>query len=111
MKFFVPCTADRLDAEQAWSAIRQWLADLGLATTGRRIQALVCGIDGVDHVLAVGRETPYGDMAAVILESIDRDLFYVCTPGRGVLEDIPYPMRLDDKWRVIDFEEEVVGYA
>ena len=47
----------------------------------------------------------------IILESSDTDLFYVCTPGRGIRDDIPYPMSLDESWRVVDFEEEVFGLA
>lgn len=89
MKFFVPCTEDRDDAEGAWFAIRQWLDGIGLFTTCRRIAALVCAIDGVDHVLAVGRHTPDGEMAVVILESDDRELYYVCTYRHGVFEGIP----------------------
>lgn len=119
MRFFVPCTGNRDDAGGAWAAIRDWLSDMGLETTGRRIAALVCAIDGVDHVLAVGRETPMGDMAVVILESDGLDLFgacpepsrRICTHGHGVFEGFPYPMALNESWRVVDFEEEGAGHA
>jgi len=56
----------------------------------------------------------------VILEASNFDLFAacpepgrrICTPSRGMLDDIPYPMALDDeRWRVIDFEEVVCGHA
>jgi hypothetical protein len=55
----------------------------------------------------------------VILEASGLDLYAArpelgrrtCTPSRGMLGDIPYPMALDEHWRVIDFEEEVCGHA
>lgn len=111
MKFFVPCTENRDDAEGCWFAIRDWLASIGLETTERRIAALVCAIDGVDHVLAVGRATPRGDMAVVILQSDDLELFYVCTYRHGVFEGLPYPMILNERWRVVEFEEEAIGFG
>lgn len=112
MKFFVP-SMDESQAEQVWAHARQWLSGLGLDTTRRRIWALACEIDGKDHFLTVGDDVPSGDdgPVLVILESRDSDLFYVCTPSRGIVDDIPYPMSLDEHWRVVDFEEEVVGHA
>lgn len=111
MKFFVPAF-DEPDAERVWAGTRQWLSELGLATTRRRIRALACEIAGKDHFVAVGCETPDSDEPVlVILESSDLGIFYICTPSRGVLDDIPYPMWLDESWRVIDFDEEVCGHA
>lgn len=110
MKFFVPCTDSREDADACWFAIRDWLArELGLETTGRRISALVCAIDGVDHVTAVARETPYGDVVVAILESEGLGLFYVCTYQHGVFEGGPYPLKLNEDWRVIEFEKDMEG--
>lgn len=112
MKFFVPGARDEAQTERIWAGVRRWLAQLGLATTRRRIRALAYEIDGKDHFLAVGGETPDGeDFAMVILESSDLDIYYVCTPTRGMLDDIPYPLALDERWRVIDFDEEVCGWA
>lgn len=119
MKFFVPAF-DESDAERIWAGTRHWLSELGLATTRRRIRALACEIGGNDHFVAVGCETPYDDEPVlVILESSDLGIFEacpersrrICTPSRGVLDDIPYPMWLDESWRVIDFDEEVCGLA
>lgn len=113
MKFFLPCARDEAEAERIWAAVRLYLAELGLPTTRRRIRALGMTIAGTDHEVAVGGDTPYSDeVVMVILEANNLDIFYVCTPSRGMLDDIPYPMALDDeRWRVIDFEEEVVGHA
>ena len=107
MKFFVPCTETRDDSEGCWFAIRDWLAERGLFTTDRRIASLVCAIDGADHIVTVGRPTPFGDLAVVILEaSADPGLFYVCAYQRGVFEGRPYRMRAERSWHVRDFEED-----
>jgi hypothetical protein len=112
VKFFVPGFECRLAAEHVWAEVRRWLAEMGLPTRPRRIRALACEIEGRDHFVAVGAEPPDDDEPVmVILEASNLDIFYVCTPSRGVLEDIPYPMWLDERWRVIDFDEEVVGHA
>lgn len=111
MRFFIPHAADSDDAERIWAGIRLWLAELGLPTTRRRIRALSLEIDGVAHYVPVGGETPDGEVVMMILEASDNGLYYVCTPDRGMLEDIPIPMALHDEWRVIDFDEEVVGWA
>lgn len=112
MKFFVPGARDEAEAERIWAGARLWLAELGLPTTRRRIRALAWAMDGPDHYVAVGGETPDGeDFVMLILEASGLDLFYVCTPARGMIDDIPYPLALDEHWRVIDFEEEVCGWA
>lgn len=112
MKFFVPAF-DETDAERVWAGTRHWLSGLGLSTTRRRIRALACRIAGKDHFVAVGDDVPFEDedLALIILESSNLGIFYVCTPSRGLLDDIPYPMGLDERWRVIDFDEEVAGWA
>lgn len=113
MKFFVP-EMEPAEAEQVWAAARAWLAQLGLKTTRRRIRALAWtgGAGGRDHYVAVGDDLPSGeDLVMLILEASRLDLFYVCTPGRGIVDDIPYPMSLDESWRVIDFDEEAYGTA
>ena len=47
----------------------------------------------------------------VILEASNTDLFYACTPWRGVLEGPPCLLGLSEDGRAIDFDEEVVGHA
>jgi hypothetical protein len=113
MKFFLPCARDEDEAERIWAGVRMYLAGLGLPTTRRRIRALAMTIDGRDHYLAVGGETPDGeDFVMVLLEASNLDIYYVCTPTRGMFDDIPYAMALvDERWRVIDFEEQMCGHA
>jgi hypothetical protein len=111
VKFFVPYAEGRAQAEQVWAGVRLWLSDLGLDTTRRRIEALALRVGDSDHKVAVGRDTPDGELVMAIFEASDLGVFYVCTPDRGVLGDIPYPLALDESWRVIDFDEEVCGHA
>jgi len=112
MKFFVPYAWDAASAEQIWAGTRLYLSELGLRTTRRRIRALACEIRGKDHFLAVGGDTPDGDdFVLIILESDWLGIYYVCTAGRVMADDIHYPLSLDENWRVIDFAEEVVGHA
>ncbi len=111
MKFFVPGASECLDPEWIWAATRAGLLDLGLPTTRRRIQALALGPRG-KHRLEVGGEIPDGGGPVfVILEASNVDVFYVCTPWRGVLEGPPYVLGLSEDGRAIDFDEEVAGHA
>ncbi len=110
MNFYVPFAKDGDEAEIVWAATRAFMSDLGLATTGRRIAALLLR-EGSCHLVEVGGETPDGEPVMVILESRDAEVFYVCTPYRGVLEGPPYVLGLTEHGRAVDFSEEVVGWA
>ncbi len=106
MKFFVPCFRDQREtSEWAWLLVRGWLADNGKPTTRRRVQALVAEIDGADHFIAVGREEPFGgELALLILESAEPNLFHVCTLSHGLDDTPPWSLTIDERWRVVDFE-------
>lgn len=110
MKFFVPCADDAAQAEAAWAGVRAHLFDLGLPTTRRRIHALSLH-PSLRQRVEVGRDTPDGEPVLIILEASNLDVFYVCTPYRGVLEGKPYVLGLNEHGRAIDFDEEVVGQA
>lgn len=113
MKFFVPWARDRAQAETVWAAVRMNLLDRGMPTTSRRVRALACKIDGRDHEVAVGADTPEAvdDPVLAIFEASNIDLFYACTFTQVALEQRPYALGLDERWRVIDFDEEVCGHA
>lgn len=105
MKFFVPFAAGPTDAERFWAAMRARMArEYDLPTTNRRIFALETDRGAVE----VGDGTPsgeYKDKVLAILECADfDDLYFVFTHIHGELEDPPYPMGLDEEWRVVDFE-------
>lgn len=111
MKFFIPSAADREQAETVWALVRMSLLDRGMPTTRRRVRALACEIEGRDHYVAVGADTPEAvdDPVLAIFEASNIDLFYACTFTHVALEQPPYALGLDESWRVIDFDEEVVG--
>lgn len=106
MKFFVPgFRRQREMAEYAWLTFRAWLRDEGLPTSRRRILAVVAEIDGADHYIAVGHETPFDDSPAIlILESSDGRHFHICTLKHGTGQALPWTLPLDWRWRVVDFE-------
>ncbi len=62
-------------------------------------------------MVEVGDLTPDGDPVLIILEARGVDVFYVCTPGHGVGEGVPFVLGLDEQGRAIDFDAEVVGWA
>ena len=106
MKFFVPYAADEAHAEAIWCEARSALFDIGLPTTRRRIWAL--SLDGrlSRWLLHVGREIPDGEgPAMIIFEASNLDVFYVCTPWRGVLGGEPHIFGLCEHGRAIDFDE------
>jgi hypothetical protein len=105
VKFFVPYAADDAHSEAIWSDARSDLVDIGLPTTRRRIWAL--SLDGrrSGWLLHVGREMPEGEgPAMIIFEARNLEIFYVCTPWRGVLGGEPHVLRLNEHGRAIDFD-------
>ena len=109
MKFFVPYAADDAHAEAIWSEARSDLFDIGLPTTRRRIWALSLG-GGLPWLLHVGREIPDGEgPAMIIFEASNLDVYYVCTPWRGVLGGEPHVLGLSARGRAIDFDEAEEG--
>jgi hypothetical protein len=106
MKFFVPYAADDAHAEQIWSDARAGLFGLGLPTTRRRIWALSLDVRRPHSLLHIGREVPEDEgPAMVILEASDLDVYYVCTPWRGVLGGEPHRLGLREHGRAIGFDE------
>jgi hypothetical protein len=106
MNFFVPYAAGKADGERFWAAMRARLADeYGLATTNRRIHALETDRGAIE----IGDGTPtadYEDVVMAILESADLErMFFVFTHEHGELHDPPFPLSLDDTWRVVEFDE------
>jgi hypothetical protein len=115
MSFFVPYAPDREDAEALWEHAREQLEERGLPTTWRRIRALVVNDDGVTHlVAAVGSDTivEEDDPVMLILEARDAPgLVYVCTLSKVMNDELPFGLRLDEAWRVVDFNAGGTGRA
>jgi hypothetical protein len=105
VKFFVPFADGPGDAELFWTRMRLRLAsEYDLPTTGRRIFALETDKGAVE----VGDGTPpadYEDIVMAILECDGLDnLYFVFTCRHDELVDPPYPLSVDETWRVVDFE-------
>ena len=105
MKFFVPFAEGPSDAERFWAAMRARMKDeYGIPTTGRRIFALETDCGAVE----VAGGTPsndYEDVVMAILECEALDsMYFVVTHIHDALEDPPYPLSLNETWRVVDFE-------
>lgn len=102
----MPFTEDDEQAEIVWSALRERLSDLGLATTRRRIRALSLDDRRPDWRLEIGDGTPdTGEPVLLILESSDLDLYFVFTPDHGLGSGAPYPIALPEHGSAIPFEE------
>ncbi|MEA3014851.1 MAG: hypothetical protein QOD42_3396 [Sphingomonadales bacterium] len=109
MSFFVPYMPDREGSELLWDHGREQLEDRGLPTTWRRIRALLLEHRGVTLlVAAVGSDTEVeeDDPVMLILEASDVEgLVYVYTLSQLVEDRRPFGLRLDVRWRVVDFGE------
>jgi hypothetical protein len=109
MKFFVPATCCRDEAEEVWEAVRDYLAGIGLVTRPRRIRALSLAPE-LSHMVEVGLDLPNDPgLVAFIFEAANVRLFYVCTLGHGVFEGAPWILALSERGRVVEFEPEAEG--
>ncbi|MDQ8758319.1 hypothetical protein RCO27_18985 [Sphingosinicella sp. LHD-64] len=109
MNFYVPHHAGAR-GDRLWHWARADLAKHGLATTRRRIRALIWYDDeGEEHYVMVGGETPGGeddDPVMTILESGDLDdLVFVCTLSRLANGEPPFALSLGRDWKVVDFDD------
>ena len=112
--FFVPAATTEEQAEQLWQTTRSFLAAYGHRTTERRIFRLDFGHKGESYIAEIGqperrvtagREMPTGEPVLVILEGEGGGLFFVCTPNRGVLRDMPLLVGASSVSAITDFTE------
>lgn len=111
MNFYVPPSCRRQRRPALEPGARD-LARRGLATTRRRIRALIWHDDeGEEHYVMVGGETPGGegdDPVMTILQSGDHDdLVFVCTLSRLASGEPPFALSLGRDWAVVDFDDGV----
>lgn len=110
MKFFVPEAPTEADAEYLWAGLRFCLDELGLPTTSRRVRALSLGPE-CERMVEVGLDLPDDDGPVLaIFEAAGIDLFYVCTPERGI-EGPPWALGLSEEGEAIDFDEAPAGHC
>ena len=86
MKFFIPAAMDDANAEQIYSAIRQFLdQELGAAFSHDRIFRLGYVDERKEYRAQVGKLHPLNSepVVAILFEPL-RSLYHVCTTNRGV---------------------------
>jgi hypothetical protein len=104
MKFFLPAAEDAKEAEETYEAIRTFNSrDASLSD--RRIYRVTGRHNGKNFTATVGQ--PFerlGETVIAILFDTTRNLYLICSPHRGVLQDIPYFSGGHEITSVEDFE-------
>ena len=104
--FFVPAAENEEQAEEVWAGVRRFLDEGGYPTTDRRLFRLEFTHKGKSVVAEVGQPEPeLGEPVVIILEAKGAGLYYVCTPNRGVLRDVPLHVGAATTSVAIDFAE------
>lgn len=106
MKFFLPAASDAKEAEEAYEGIRKFNAEQMSATLSPRRIYSVSGVhDGKQFMATVGQKFErLGEMVVAILLDTSRDLYFICTPNRGVIRGEPYLSGSHEIRGVEDFE-------
>lgn len=109
MDFFVPEADDEAEAEEVWHATKNWVEKKRDQVTERRIYSIEYADPDTQrtHAVAVGDDVPgVGEPAQVILESATGtvDVYYLCSPNRGVLGGSPVMVEKQHVQRVEEFE-------
>lgn len=106
MKFFVPEVASADQAMKIYQGIRTFVRDSsGAEISERRIQALRWRHDGQMCSAKVGGTFEDQTVLAILYEP-HRDLYYVCTPNRGVVRGLPMLAGGPSVIEVLDFDAE-----
>jgi hypothetical protein len=109
MEFFIPYAKDAEQQTEVYEGIRKFVSEsMGADLSPRRIFSLTYRHEGKNYHAEVGQtHSLNGEPVIAILYEQMRDLYYVCTPNRGVLGDIPI---LAGAWcveRSVDFAKGV----
>lgn len=103
MEFFVPKAESLVEAEEIWTANRDYLRANGYAVTDRRIYEIHYRHDE-DRVATVGRLEPL--TKGLILMIFEASPFLICTPDRGFVTNNEVPVYAGVPRNVIDFAED-----
>jgi hypothetical protein len=107
MKFFVPAAKDAAQAEEVYEGIRKFNSEqMGATLSLRRIYRVVGVHDGKPFTATVGE--PFErlrEVVVVILLDTSRNVYFICTPNRGVLRGEPYLSGAHEIQGAEDFEE------
>jgi hypothetical protein len=106
MKFFLPAAKDVATAEENYEAIRQFNAkNMDATISPRRIYSVSGVHDGKPFTATVGKifERLAEPVVAILLDT-KRNCYFICTPNRGVLRDMPYLSGSGEIHHAEDFE-------
>ena len=106
MKFFVPGTKDRQEAQHLWDATKKFAEEtLNWKVTDRRIFSIAHRDEGKNTFVQVGKPESYenGEIVLVILET--NGPYFVCTQNRGVQRGMPFLVGKEEVYQTTDFEE------
>jgi hypothetical protein len=106
MKFFIPAENDATKAEALYDSIRKFSTDqMGAKLSARRIYSVAGTHNGKRFTATVwGTFERLGELVIAILLDESRDLYFICTPNRGVLRGEPYLSGSNEIDHVEDFE-------
>jgi len=106
MKFFIPYASDEAEGEGVYDAIRKFITEEMIADLSpRRIFSLKYRHDGKDYYAEVGgHDSRVHEPIIAILYDALRDLYYVCTPNRGVARGIPVLVGGNEVRHIVDFD-------
>jgi len=100
MKFFIPHESNESEAEKIYQSIK---AQYGNRITNRRIHEIHFLHDGKPFTATVGQLFfPVNEPIIAILEADPGELYFLCSPNRGVVNDSP--ILAGSIQNVIDFE-------
>ena len=106
MKFFIPITSHRGQAERLWNGMRTLLAERGLPTETRRIHSLFFRAEGEPRVLQVGMDdNETGEPVIFIYRAANAPFYWVVTPANGIFGGAPMPVAAEGT-RVVPFDED-----
>lgn len=106
MNFFVPEVISGERADRLYSLVKARIAQEYCATLStRRIYGLQWQPGYVTHSALIGEPTTFNkEVVVAILYEEARDLYYVCTPNRGVLRGRPILIWASCVTGAVDFE-------
>jgi len=106
MEFFIPEADDAAQADQVYEGTQRFVSEsMGAELSDRRVYRINGVHNGRQFEARVGeRFEQAGELVIAILFDPRRNLYYVCTPNRGVAQGHPYLVGANDAGDVEDFE-------
>ena len=109
MKWFIPGAKDDDEATQIYEFTKERLERQGARFVDRRIRRITYYYrkDGKTHDAEVGKKlSRNSEEVFVILYEQQRNCYHICTPNRGVIQDMAILVGGDDVKSSEDFDEE-----